>query len=368
MGPEVNIFSNHFTGETNKMKFIDQTEIHLQSGNGGDGISTFRTARNRPKLGPDGGNGGNGGDVYLKADKSINTLSTLRYRQVYKAQDGGKGGTNNKTGLCGDHKYVPVPCGTLAFDQDGTLLGELIENGETLLVAKGGKRGYGNLHYMSSTNRAPRTFTHGKKGVTVTVKLELKLLADVGLAGFPNAGKSTLLSKLSAARPKVADYPFTTLTPQLGVVELEGDYNRNSFVMADVPGLIEGASLGKGLGLEFLRHLERTKVLAFILDPFDPSSESPLTDFKKLYKEVEQYNSSMANKKLLIVINKIDMLDGMDKTEYDQRKSELDSLGIPVLEISGMSGAGLSNLKNKLFHLLMESNDNDNNNDNDSVD
>ena len=338
------------------MKFIDYTEIHAHAGCGGDGIATFRTARNRPKLGPDGGNGGNGGDVYLVAHKGLNTLSSLRYRQVYRAHNGVKGGTNNKTGACGKDHLIPVPCGTIAYEESsGRQIGELIDNGAKLLIAKGGKRGYGNLQFVSSTNRAPRTFTHGKKGEHSTIRLELKLLADVGLAGFPNAGKSTLLSKMSAAKPKVADYPFTTLTPQLGVVEIDGDHNRSSFVMADVPGLLKGASQGKGLGLEFLRHLERTKIIAFVLDSFESTSGSPLGDFKALKSELLQFNSLMAEKSFLVVLNKVDLVHGMDLDLFNKHKNELMELGLPVLEVSGVSGHGLSQLKNKIFDLYHES-------------
>ena len=334
------------------MKFIDQTEIHVTAGNGGDGISSFRSARNKPKLGPDGGNGGNGGNIQLLAEPSLNTLSSLRYRQVYRGEHGGKGQANNKTGRCGRHKTIRVPRGTVVYDRDsGELLGELVEPGQKLLVAKGGKRGYGNLNYVSATNRAPHFFTHGQKGTRRTLRLELKLLADVGLAGFPNAGKSTLLSRLSAAKPKIADYPFTTLVPNLGVVDL-GEHSEDSFVLADVPGLIEGASSGKGLGLEFLRHLERTKVIAFVVDAFDMLEDSPLASLEKLKEELKSYSPKMLTKEAIVILNKMDLADAFPKEEVDRRLSEISRAGYPVLQVSAVSGKGLDTLKRTLFEYI----------------
>ena len=332
------------------MKFIDQTEIHVTAGNGGDGISSFRSARNEPKLGPDGGNGGNGGDILLLAESSLNTLSSLRYRQVYRGEHGGKGHSNNKTGRCGRPKIIKVPRGTVVYDSD-EVLGELVEPGQKLLVAKGGKRGYGNLNYVSATNRAPHFFTHGQKGDRRTLRLELKLLADVGLAGFPNAGKSTLLSRLSAAKPKIADYPFTTLVPNLGVVEL-GEHSADSFVLADVPGLIEGASDGRGLGLEFLRHLERTKVIAFVVDAFDMLEPSPLASLKKLREELKSYSSKMLAKEAVVILNKMDLADAFPQEEVERRLSEISQAGYPVLKISAVSGDGLEELKRALFEYI----------------
>lgn len=334
------------------MKFIDQTEIHVTAGNGGDGIASFRSARNKPKLGPDGGNGGNGGDVVLLAEPSLNTLSSLRYRQVYRGEHGGKGRANNKTGRCGKHKTIKVPRGTVVYDRDnGEFLGELVEPGQRLLVAKGGKRGYGNLNYVSPSNRAPHFFTHGQKGTNLTLRLELKLLADVGLAGFPNAGKSTLLSRLSAAKPKIADYPFTTLVPNLGVVEL-GEHGEDAFVLADVPGLIEGASAGKGLGLEFLRHLERTKVIAFVIDAFDMLESSPLACLKKLREELKSYSQKMLAKESVIILNKMDLAPAFSQEEMDRRLNEIERAGYPVLKVSAVSGQGLEELKRALLEYI----------------
>ena len=337
------------------MKFIDQTEIHVTAGNGGDGIASFRSARNKPKLGPDGGNGGNGGDVQLQAEPSLNTLSSLRYRQVYRGEHGGKGQANNRTGRCGRHKTIRVPRGTVVYDRDsGELLGELVEPGQMLQVAKGGKRGYGNLNYVSATNRAPHFFTHGQKGANRTLRLELKLLADVGLAGFPNAGKSTLLSRLSAAKPKIADYPFTTLVPNLGVVEL-GEHSEDSFVLADVPGLIEGASDGRGLGLEFLRHLERTKVIAFVVDAFDLLEPSPLASLKKLKEELKSYSPKMLAKEAVVILNKMDLADAFPPEEVERRLDEISQAGYPILKVSAVTGEGLEELKRALFDYIKPS-------------
>lgn len=336
------------------MKFIDQTEIHVTAGNGGDGISSFRRARNRPKLGPDGGNGGNGGDVYLVCAKGLNTLSSLRYRQKYSAEHGGKGQSNEKTGRCGVRKLIEVPLGTVVRNREtGESLGELLHAGQSLLVAKGGKRGYGNLHFTSPTNRAPYHFTHGQKGEALSLSLELKLLADVGLAGFPNAGKSTLLSKITAARPKIADYPFTTLSPQLGVVELGDDAaTMDSFVLADIPGLIEGAKHGKGLGHDFLRHLERTKIVVFVLEALDVTGRSPADSLEVLRKELEGYSSTFSMKKFLVVVNKVDLIDESEEKVWAEQVQELGKGAVPVLQISALTGNGLKELKYKIAATL----------------
>lgn len=343
------------------MKFIDQTSIKVFAGNGGDGMVSFNAAKNLPKLGPDGGNGGIGGSVYMEADPGLNTLSMFRYHQIFAAEHGGKGGVNNRTGRGGEDLIIKVPCGTLVYEntdegEEGTLLAELVEPGQRALVAKGGKRGYGNLSYASPTNRAPRQFTHGQKGEQKHLRLELKLLADVGLAGFPNAGKSTLLSKVSAAKPKIADYPFTTLTPNLGVVDL-GEYGffDSSYVVADIPGLIEGASVGRGLGLQFLRHLERTKVIAYIIDAFPVDEQTPMDAFRKLQKELASYSEEFLKKKILIVLNKIDLF-GDDTAELEKTAKQFtQEIGAPVLMISAIAGKGIKELKMKMFELLKDS-------------
>jgi GTP-binding protein len=336
------------------MKFIDSIEIHVKSGDGGPGATSFRSARNRPKLGPDGGNGGLGGDVNLVGSANLNTLSSLRYHQWYRAENGGKGGTNNRTGHCGESCTVHVPLGTVIYDAEtGQLLGELLQDNEVLQVAKGGKRGYGNYHFLTSTHQAPHESLAGEAGIAKTLRLELKLLADVGLAGFPNAGKSTLLSAISAARPKIADYPFTTIEPNLGVVELqEFGSDLDSFVVADIPGLIEGASEGRGLGHEFLRHLERTRIIAYIVDGFCLEERDPLDAFQILHRELEQFRPDLAERKSIIVVNKIDLAEGDGKLQEIRKK--LESTGLEVLFISGVSGSGLAALKAKLLEMLRE--------------
>lgn len=338
------------------MKFIDETEIHVTAGNGGDGMTSYRRARNRPKLGPDGGNGGNGGDVLLIARKGMNTLSSLRYRQMYKAEHGGKGASNDKTGRCGNERIVYVPCGTVIIDREtGDLMGELIEDGARLMVAKGGKRGYGNTHFTSSTNRCPHFSTEGQKGENRTLKLTLKLLADVGLAGFPNAGKSTLLSCMSAARPKIADYPFTTLVPNLGVVDT-GGFSGKSFVMADVPGLIEGAADGRGLGHDFLKHLERTRVILYVLDAFSFEGLTPEDAYEKLRHELSGYRHELAKRKSLILLTKLDLDQGDPDAvqRLDETREYFRSRGLEIMEVSSVTGAGLSDLKHKLVAILDE--------------
>lgn len=336
------------------MKFIDRTEIHVTAGNGGDGMVSFRTARNMAKLGPDGGNGGHGGHVELVAKKSLNTLSSLRYRHNYKGEHGGKGGTNDKTGRCGSIKKVFVPCGTVITDREsGETLAELLEHGQSVMVAKGGNRGYGNAYFTTAENRAPRTMTHGKKGENRTLQLELKLLADVGLAGFPNAGKSTLLSSISAARPKVANYPFTTLTPQLGVVDLfNGRDFGQSFVVADIPGLIEGASEGRGLGHDFLRHLERTKLTCFVLDSFDLEGRHPYETFKLLKKELDRYSPEFNKKRALIVLNKMDLAP--TASDMDELQEAFSEAGYECFQISAASQQGVQQLKMRLYQMLQD--------------
>ena len=325
------------------MKFIDKIEITIKSGDGGSGITTFRTARNMPKLGPDGGNGGNGGDVVFVADEGANTLGALRYHKTYKAENGGKGASNNKTGKCGAPLYVPIPLGTIIYEKEsGKKLAEILTKDDKITVLKGGKRGYGNLAFLTATRQAPRISTEGKKGEIVDVVCELKLLADVGLAGFPNAGKSTLLSVISSARPKIADYPFTTLTPNLGVVDL-GDptSTKSSFVIADVPGLIEGASDGKGLGHQFLQHLERCKMIVYLLDASPFTEEYDLFgQWKKLAHELESYSDNLVEKPFLVAFSKIDTIT--DKEEFEKAKKTFEDKGIATLALSSLSKEGLN--------------------------
>jgi len=340
------------------MKFIDSTEIIVHAGDGGPGMVSFRSAKNMPKLGCDGGDGGFGADIYLVGNRQLNTLSSLRYKSEYRAESGERGGSNNCTGADGEDLLIQVPLGTEAINTaTGELIGEVLEDKQKLLVAKGGKRGIGNHRFVSSTHQSAEEYTSGSKGEITGMRLELKLLADVGLAGLPNAGKSTLLSRISSARPKIADYPFTTLVPHLGVVDLtdSDDLLYESIVVADVPGLIEGASEGRGLGLAFLRHLERTKVLAYVIDAFDVSGATPVETFELLRKEMLQHSPEIATKRSLIILNKMDLTppDTLDAKIAELSKPLLD-LGHEVFSISAVQGRGLKGLKRRLYELVRE--------------
>ncbi len=328
------------------MKFIDQTSITVRAGKGGDGLVCFNRARNMPKLGPYGGNGGTGGDVILIANEQLNTLSHIRYKENFYAEDGGKGGPNGRTGKCGRHLYLPVPVGTVIVKKNSELVGELCKHGDSVTVAKGGKWGYGNMQFTTATRQAPDFSTDGQPGEELVLDLELKLLADVGLAGFPNAGKSTLLSRVSAAKPKIADYPFTTLTPQLGVVECAGR-PENSFVMADIPGLIEGASMGRGLGHDFLRHLERTKCILFMLDGFCKSKEDIIEQHTKLQHELLTFQPEFSDKTYMVAINKKDIIEEVEP--IDAAKEYFDEQGMKCYIISAYTGDGIERLKSELY-------------------
>jgi GTP-binding protein len=332
------------------MKFVDQTEVRVRSGRGGPGLVSFRSAKNLPKLGADGGDGGFGGHVYLEGDVQLNTLSGLYYKKLYAAGDGGKGGPNGRTGKNGSDRIIRVPVGTVARNlADGSLLGEVVEDGQRLLIAEGGKRGLGNIRYLSSRHQAPEEHTSGGPSIEVRLALELKIIADVGLAGFPNAGKSTLLSTISAARPKVADYPFTTLDPQLGVVDMEkvtGEWGQ-SFVVADIPGLIEGASDGRGLGHEFLRHLERTKLICYVIDPHDPTAESPEQAFQVLQQELSRYGHGLVEKQALVILTKADL--GLEDDQLARWQFFFADQGLPALSVSAVSGLGLVEWKQQVW-------------------
>jgi len=283
--------------------FVDEATINVYAGDGGAGAEAFRREKYVARGGPSGGNGGHGGDVVLRADEQLSTLLDYRYREHHKAERGQHGEGSNKTGASGEDLVLRVPPGTAVTDADtGERLGELLADGDELVVAKGGRGGRGNAAFASPTNRAPREWEPGERGEERRIKLELKLFADVGLVGLPNAGKSTLLAAVSAARPKVAEYPFTTLQPNLGVVQLS---NSRTFVLADIPGIIEGAHEGKGLGLQFLRHIERTRTLAFLV-PAD--SEDPAEELATLRAEVEEYSQELAGKPWCVVISKGDLL------------------------------------------------------------
>ncbi|MEB3173441.1 MAG: GTPase ObgE [Cyanobacteriota bacterium] len=319
------------------MQFIDQARIAVHAGRGGDGIAAFRREKYVPAGGPSGGDGGRGGDVVLRADGNLQTLLDFKYKRQFVAPDGRRGGPNKATGASGDALVIKVPCGTEVRDaRTGILLGDLTESGEELPVAFGGRGGLGNAHYLSNRNRAPEKFTEGREGEVWQLQLELKLLAEVGIIGLPNAGKSTLIAVLSAARPKIADYPFTTLVPNLGVVRRpSGD----GTVFADIPGLIAGASQGAGLGHDFLRHIERTRLLVHLVDA---GSAAPLDDYAVVMGELEAYGHGLAQRPRLVVLNKVELLDAPSLKEL---QGELKGLsGREVLLISAAAAQGLEAL------------------------
>ena len=335
------------------MKFIDITQIEVRAGRGGDGMVSFASSKGKPKLGPDGGDGGVGGDVYLEGSGQLNTLNSLRFKQIFKGEDGAKGGSNNCRGKSGQDQIIKVPLGTVVVNlETNGAIGEVLTDGQRLLVAKGGLRGLGNIHWVTSTHQAPHESKPGGEGQQFHLRLELKVLADVGLAGFPNAGKSTLLKSMSAAQPKIADYPFTTLTPQLGVVSLDsiGTPFDEGFVIADIPGLIEGASEGKGLGHTFLKHLERTKLIVYVLDGFDEGCP-PTEAYQILALELGNYSASLAAKPCLIAVNKIDLLN---EDDLEQIKVDLHGFAIPIVTISGATGRGINELKSAIKAQLLE--------------
>ena len=320
--------------------FIDYVKIMCRSGKGGAGSRHFHRAKYLPKGGPDGGNGGRGGHIILKGNRNMWTLLPLRYQRHIFATDGERGGENRSTGKDGEDRIIEVPVGTVVFDADsGEFLCEVTEDGQEIKLLRGGKGGLGNWNFATSTNRAPRYAQPGQPAIEKTVVLELKLLGDVGLVGFPNAGKSTLLSAMSAARPKIADYPFTTMEPSLGIVDYRGD---KSFVMADIPGIIEGASEGKGLGLRFLRHIERNAVLLFLI-PAD--SDNIKRDYEILLNELKEFNPELGDKGRVLAISKSDLLDDELREEISKELPE----GIPTVFISAVTGQGLTELKDLLW-------------------
>ena len=333
------------------MKFIDEATLKIQAGNGGRGCVSFRREKFVPFGGPDGGDGGDGGNVYLTAVEGLNTLADFRIQRTYKAKNGEPGSGNDRFGHGGADVFIPVPVGTVITDTDTEeQLGDLTVDGQQLLVGKGGKGGWGNTRFKSSTNRTPRKAGLGLPGETRTLALELKLIADVGLLGLPNAGKSTLIRAVSAARPKVADYPFTTLFPNLGVVSVG---HGRSFVMADIPGVIEGAAEGAGLGIRFLKHLQRTRVLLHLVDicPPDPDAD-PVKDARTIVAELKKFAKDLAAKPRWLVINKIDLLDA---AEVERRSRELVRRlrwKGPVYRISGATGEGTQQLKQDIMSFL----------------
>ncbi len=334
------------------MKFIDEAQIQVLAGKGGDGSASFRREKNIPKGGPDGGDGGRGGSVIAVADRNINTLVEFRYTRNFKAQKGENGRGAQCYGKSGEDLTVRVPVGTVFTDiNSGEVVADLAEHGQTVCLAKGGKGGLGNVHFKSSTNRAPRQHTLGEPGEEFELALELKVLADVGLLGMPNAGKSTFIRAVSAARPKVADYPFTTLAPNLGVVRVDSE---RSFVIADIPGLIEGAAEGAGLGHQFLRHLQRTRVLLHLVD-ISPRWESgdPVHEARAIVEELRKYDQALYDKPRWLVLNKIDMVDEADRTAVVEQFLKDYGWDGPVFVISALDGSGCSELTYAIMEYLV---------------
>ena len=329
------------------MKFVDEASIVVIAGNGGNGSASFRREKYIPFGGPDGGDGGRGGSVLLEGDSGLNTLVDFRHMRKYKAQNGQHGSGRNKTGKSGENVVVRVPLGTVITNvQTGERVGDVTAHGQQLLVAKGGRGGLGNVHFKSSTNRSPRKTVPGSPGDTFELHLELKVLADVGLLGFPNAGKSTLISTVSAARPKVADYPFTTLYPNLGVVRIDVD---RSFVIADIPGLIEGAAEGSGLGIQFLKHLQRTRLLLHLVDlaPLMPDVD-PVEQVRQLQKELRNFDSDLMDKPRWLVFTKADLLPSGEARS--QAEAAVAALGWdePWMLISSVTKSGTDDLMQKV--------------------
>ncbi len=329
------------------MQFIDQSEIQVQAGNGGDGLVAFRREKYVPAGGPSGGNGGRGGSIFLKAVENLQTLLDFQYARIFKADDGARGGPNNRSGLSGGDRIIEVPCGTMIYNAEtGEILGDLVEPDQVLLVAKGGKGGLGNQAFLSNRNRAPELAQPGVPGEVRFLRLELKLLAEVGIIGLPNAGKSTLISALSAARPKIADYPFTTLVPNLGVVRKPtGD----GTVFADIPGLIEGAHMGIGLGHDFLRHVERTRLLLHLIDV---TSETAIADYQTIQQELDAYGRGLSDRRQIVAFNKIDVL-GTDLEIVEDLMAQIRTLtDAPIYQISAVSRSGLDVLLNQIWQTL----------------
>lgn len=317
--------------------FIDQAEIYVRSGKGGDGIVHFRREKYVPRGGPDGGDGGRGGDVVLEVKPTLNTLASFRYQSRFIAQDGGNGGSNNKFGKSAETLIVPVPPGTVVYDAlTGEMLGDLTQPGQQLLVCKGGCGGRGNTHFKSPTNQAPRTAEKGEPGEEKTLRLELKLIADIGLVGVPNAGKSTLLAALTNARPKIAPYPFTTLEPNLGVAVVDDE---TTVVLADIPGLIEGASQGVGLGHDFLRHVQRTRVLIHLLDGLSPD---PLADYSQINSELALFDPNLTKKPQIVALNKIDQPEVQER--FAALKSRFKKRKVELLAVSALARTNLREL------------------------
>ncbi|OIQ16781.1 MAG: GTPase ObgE [Bacteriovorax sp. MedPE-SWde] len=333
------------------MKFIDEVTITVISGRGGDGCSGFRREKHIPYGGPDGGDGGDGGSIIFQADSALNTLVNFRGKKIYKAQSGESGGGRQKFGAFGDDLFIHVPVGTLVRDKEtGELLADLEEDGMKTLVAEGGRGGLGNVNFKTATNQAPRKSTEGKPAIELEVELELRLIADIALVGLPNAGKSTLISSISAAKPKIADYPFTTLEPNLGVVKL----GEASFVVADIPGLIENASEGKGLGIKFLKHIERTKSLVHLIDVSWCLNEyEAFEQYVVIRDELQKYKEDLAWKKEIICLTKIDAMTEEEILKFQKHFEE--QVDRKVLPISSISGRNIELLKSIMMQTIEQS-------------
>ena len=341
--------------------FVDQVDIQVSAGDGGNGCVSFRREKFVPRGGPDGGDGGCGGSVYLQATSHHNTLVNFKFHPLFQADRGAHGEGSNRSGRAGKNLVLEVPLGTIVYrKEDETVIeiADLSVDKQDVLVAQGGRGGRGNAHFSTSTNRAPRRAEHGVPGEERHLRLSLKLLADIGLIGYPNVGKSTLIAHLSAARPKIADYPFTTLTPHLGVVRLDED---RSFVLADVPGLIEGAHAGQGLGHRFLSHLERTKVLVHVIDLSSNTGRDPVDDFEVVCRELASFPgdaastatvAALVSKPQLVAANKVDVLD--DPTRLERLRGWLDSRDIKLCPISAVTGEGLNKLREAMWHAVTQ--------------
>lgn len=339
------------------MKFIDEAKITVSAGKGGNGCMSFRREKFVPRGGPDGGDGGDGGSIYFEATPQLGTLIDFRYRRVYQAENGQQGMGKQQTGKKGEDLIIPVPLGTVVYDDEtGECVGDLTEPYQPFLVAQAGFHGLGNARFKSSVNRAPRQTSQGSLGEKKSLRLELQLLADVGLLGLPNAGKSTLIRAVSSAKPKVADYPFTTMRPHLGVVRMA---QQQSFVMADIPGVIEGASDGAGLGLRFLKHLSRTKFLLHLVDMVPPDGSDPLLSIQTIVEELKSYSPELAGKPRWLVFTKIDLLDPKEKDTIIKRILKALSWKNPVFEISAITKTGTEKLCQAIMQSLSEPKDDD---------
>lgn len=339
------------------MKFIDEANITIESGNGGSGCVSFRREKFIPKGGPDGGSGGRGGDILLVASSRKRTLYDFNYQKSFKAQNGSGGGANQRTGKDGDDLIIEIPPGTLVVNADtGEPIKDFVHPGETFVLAKGGRGGQGNTHFKTSTHQTPRFAQPGEPGETLNIRLELKLIADVGLVGLPNAGKSTLISAISSARPKIGAYPFTTLIPNLGVVKPR--WGGEAFVVADIPGLIEGAHAGAGLGIQFLKHVERTRFLVHLIDVSAIDLNDPLRDYETINHELSQYSELLSHKPQIVVLSKMDLTGAQEAADSFQKAIESQPSRRSLRRISAVTGSGIDDLISTIVSFLDSADEN----------